>query len=131
MNKIILIGRLTRNPEIVELDSGKGLTKFTLAVDKQFRPDAPADFFDCSAWEKTGEFCSKWFSKGQKVAVVGRMESRKYEDRDGNNRTAWDVTIESAHFADSKKEREPGEDDDYEEPADDLDLNGDDDDLPF
>ena len=136
MNKIILIGRLTRDPEMKTLESGTELCKFSLAVNKRFRSDE-ADFFDCTAFGKCAEFCSKWFSKGQQVAVDGRIESREYKGRDGNMRKVWDVTVDIAFFADTKKSRqkdeyEDPEDDEIDETDDDLDLDlDDDDDLPF
>ena len=112
LNKVILMGRLTRSPELRHTQSGIPVVTFTLAVDRGYsrREDSSrqtADFINVVAWRGTAEFVSKWFSKGQLVAVSGRLQSRTYGDRDGNNRVATEVVADEVFFAESKK-KEPG-----------------------
>lgn len=100
MNKIILVGRLVRDPEPPRVfQTGNSLVEFTIAVDKRIKPknadEATADFFRCKAWGKTGEIVTNYLKKGRQVAVEGRMESRKFVDKDGNNREGWDVSIDN------------------------------------
>jgi single-strand DNA-binding protein len=109
MNKVILMGRLTKEPELRYTSSdNKAVCKFTLAVNRRFTKDK-ADFINVVAWEKTGEFCGKYFEKGRQVAVVGRIETRTWDDSDGKKHYATDVIAEEAYFADSKQsgQREP------------------------
>jgi len=112
LNNITLMGRLVKEPEIRQTNSGTSVTSFTLAVDRDFGEET--DFIDCVAWRQTAEFVSKYFSKGQLVAVKGRLQSRKWEDRDGNKRTSWEVVAESVYFAEKKEQtKEPKLADDY------------------
>ncbi len=107
LNKVILMGRLTRDPELRHTQSGVPVVSFSLAVDRGFtRKDdsqQTVDFINIVAWRNTAEFVSKWFSKGQLVAVSGRLQVRNYKDKDGNNRTACEVVADECFFADSKK----------------------------
>lgn len=103
MNKIILIGRLVRDPESKTTQAGKLVVSFSLAVNRRFQKDE-ADFINIIAWEKTGEFVEKYFRKGQQVAVVGRLQIRSWKDNEGKNRYATEVIAEEVYFADSKKE---------------------------
>ncbi|TQI68976.1 single-stranded DNA-binding protein [Clostridium sp. KNHs216] len=105
MNTIIIKGRLVRDPEMRHTDSGKSVTNFSVAVNRRFQKDK-ADFFNVTAWEKTGEFVDKYFHKGQEIAVQGEMQSREYTDRDGNKRTAWDVIASNVEFCGSKSDSE-------------------------
>lgn len=100
MNKIIIKGRLTGTPETRQTDSGKNVTSFSVAVNRQFNKDE-ADFFNCTAWEKTGEFVSKYFDKGQEILIEGRMES-SHSDKNGEKRTYWKITVEQVDFCGSK-----------------------------
>ena len=102
LNKAILMGRLTKEPELRTTQSGVAVASFTLAVDRGFKKDE-TDFINIVAWRGTAEFVSKWFSKGQLVAVSGRLQTRSYEDRDGNKRTATEVVADECFFAESKK----------------------------
>lgn len=106
------MGRLTRAPELRHTASNTAVTTFTLAVDrggkKSDSAQQTADFIDVVTWEAKAEFAAKWFNKGQLVAVVGRLQTRKWQDKEGNNRTAFEVIADELHFAESRaKEAEP------------------------
>ena len=107
MNKVILLGRLTRDPEVRYTQTNNTLVaNFSLAVNRRYvREGDPvtADFFNIVAWNKTGEFVSKYFKKGQQVAVVGRLQNRNWDDQNGQKHYATDVIAEEVDFADSKK----------------------------
>ena len=103
LNKAILMGRLTADPEMRSTQSGKKVCSFTLAVNRQGK-DAGTDWIDIVAWEKTAEFVCKYFTKGQQVAVAGRIQTRSWEDKDGNKRKTVEVVAEEVHFAEAKKD---------------------------
>jgi len=110
LNKAILMGRLTRDPELRHTQNNTPVVSFTLAVDRGYRSrsnqagDQPtADFIDIVAWQATAEFVCKWFRKGMQVAVAGRIQPRRYQDRDGRDRTAVEVVADEVHFADTKR----------------------------
>ena len=108
LNKIILQGRFTRSPEIRYTQSKKAVTSFTLAVDRDIKTAETTDFIDCTAWGKTAEFIDQRFIKGQQAVVVGRLQMRKWEDKDGNKRTNAEVLVDNIYFCDSKrKDEEP------------------------
>ena len=100
LNHIVVMGRLTRDPELRTTQSGVNVASFTVAVDRDFGgrdgAERQTDFFDCAAWRQTGEFVSKYFQKGRMIVVSGRMQSRKYQDREGNNRTAWEIQADTS-----------------------------------
>lgn len=106
MNKVILMGRLTRDPEVRYSQSAEPLAvaRYTLAVNRRFKRDgeADADFINCVAFGKSGEFAEKYFKKGQMVAVVGRLQVSSWDDQNGQKRWSTDVVIEEQHFAESK-----------------------------
>ncbi len=108
MNKVILMGRLTRDPEVRYTQTNNTLVaSFSLAVNRRFTREGDtqtADFINVTAWAKTGEFVSKYFKKGQQVAVVGRLQTRTWEDQNGQKRYATDVVAEETYFADSKRD---------------------------
>ncbi|OPZ93299.1 MAG: Single-stranded DNA-binding protein ssb [Firmicutes bacterium ADurb.Bin419] len=107
MNKIILMGRLTADPEMRHTTTGKSVCSFRLAVKRKFvrqGEQEDTDFFPVTAWEKTGEFCNNYFRKGQQVAVVGRVQNRSWTDDQGNKRIITEVIAEEAHFAESKRD---------------------------
>ncbi len=108
LNHIVVMGRLTRDPELRTTQSGVNVASFTVAVDRDFGgrdgAERQTDFFDCAAWRQTGEFVSKYFQKGRMIVVSGRMQSRKYQDREGNNRTAWEIQVDNVYFGDSKRD---------------------------
>ena len=109
LNKGILMGRLTRDPELRHTQSGTAVCSFTLAIDRD-RKDAngekQTDFIDCVAWNKQAEFVAQWFSKGMMAIVVGRIQSRKWQDQNGNNRTVIEINCEDVSFGETKKNRE-------------------------
>ena len=108
LNHIDILGRLTKDPELRYTTSNVPVCSFTVAVDRDFGADEsgkkPTDFIDVVAWRQTGEFVSKYFSKGSMIAVSGRMESRKWTDRDGNKRTSWEINAESCYFGGSRSD---------------------------
>ena len=101
MNKCILIGRLTADPTLRHTQTDKAVTTFTLAVNRRGK-DQGADFIDIVCWDKLAEFVSSYFTKGRQIAIEGRLQQRKWEDKDGNKRTSYEVVANEAHFADSK-----------------------------
>ena len=108
MNKVILMGRLTRDPEVRYTSTNNTLVAtFSLAVNRRFAKEGEerqADFINVVAWDKTGEFCSKYFKKGQQVGVIGRIQTRNYDDKDGKKAYVTEVIAEETYFADSKRE---------------------------
>lgn len=133
MIKVFVHGRLTRDPELRHTQGGTSVCSFTVASDKRKREDG-ADFIDCQAWSGLGEMISKHFFKGKEIALAGTLSSRKYQDRNGNNRTAWEVTAETVEFCGSKADSSP--DVHYEHPApvpvdDYVTVAAGDDDVPF
>ena len=108
MNKIILMGRLTKDPEVRYTQTSNAMvTSFTLAVNRRFiaqGQERQADFLPIVSWNKTAEFVAKYFKKGQQVAVIGRVETRNYDDKDGKKVYVTEVIAEEVYFADSKKE---------------------------
>ena len=112
MNKVILMGRLTRDPEVRYTQTNNTLVaSFSLAVNRRFArqgEERQADFINIVAWSKTGEFCSKYFKKGQQVAIVGRIQTRNWEDENKVKHYATEVVAEEAYFADSKRDGADG-----------------------
>ena len=108
MNKVILMGRLTRDPEVRYTQTNNTLVaSFSLAVYRRFvsqGEDRQADFINIVAWSKLGEFCSKYFKKGQQVAVTGRLQTRTWDDDQGQKHYITEVVAEEAYFADSKRD---------------------------
>lgn len=101
LNKAILNGRLTKAPELKQTNSGKNVCSFTIAVDRS-RDREKTDFVPIVAWNKTAEFVNRWFGKGDLITIVGRIEVRSYEDKDGNKRTATEILAEEVLFGGSK-----------------------------
>ena len=107
MNKVILMGRLTKDPEVRYTTTNNTLVcGFSLAVNRRLAKEGEqqADFFNIVAWNKLGEFCSKYFVKGQQVAISGRLQTRNYDDKDGKKIYVTEIVAEEAHFADTKKQ---------------------------
>ena len=107
LNKIILMGRLTRDPELRRTQSGTAVTSFSLAVDRDFKSQSgekETDFIDVVAWRNTAEFVSKYFTKGRMAVVEGRLQIRDWTDRDGGKRRSAEVIAENVYFGDSKRE---------------------------
>jgi single-strand DNA-binding protein len=104
MNKVILIGRLTKDPELKYTQAGTAVATFTLAVDRKFSKEKEADFINCVAWQKTAEFVSQWFKKGQQMALEGRLQVRSYDGNDGQRRWVTEVIAEQIEFVGSKND---------------------------
>ena len=111
MNKVILMGRLTRDPEtrVSTGDAATSVTRYSLAVDRRFKRDGDqsADFINCVAWEKTAEFVTRFFNKGDMVALTGSLRTRNYEDKNKQQRTIVEVLVERAYFTGGKSEKTP------------------------
>lgn len=111
LNKIILMGRLTRDPELRRTQSSTAVTSFSLAVDRDFKSQSgekETDFIDVVAWRSTAEFVSKYFTKGRMAVVEGRLQIRDWTDRDGGKRRSAEVVADNVYFGDSKKEGDAG-----------------------
>ena len=130
-NKVILMGRLTADPELKATQSGVSVTSFNIAVDRKVK-DSPCDFITIVAWRQTAEFICKFFKKGSAILVCGELQTRSWTDNNGNKRTATEVVANEACFCESKKETEtnyiPGA---YKTPSVDFEAVKDDADLPF
>lgn len=100
-NKVILGGRMARDPEMKETQSGKKVTSFCVAVSRQ---KEGADFLNCTAWDKTAEFVNSYFHKGSSILVEGAIQTREYTDKEGKKRTATEILVHNAHFVDSRSE---------------------------
>ena len=110
LNRIILMGRLTRDPELRYTQQGTPVAAFTLAVDRDSKDqngERGVDFIDCVAWKGTAELMSKYFAKGRMAVVVGRLLLRDWTDRDGNKRRAAEVKVDQVYFGESKKADQP------------------------
>ena len=105
MNVICLLGRLVADPELKSTQNGIAVTSFCIAVDRSYQPkgqERQTDFINCVAWRNTAEFITRFFHKGQRIALQGSLQSRNYNDREGNKRTAYEVVIDNASFVDPK-----------------------------
>lgn len=130
LNTITIMGRLVRPPELRYTQSNTPVTSFTVAVDRDYQSggtDRQTDFIDCVAWRSTAEFVSKYFTQGSMAVVTGRLQSRKWQDKNGNNRTAWEVVADSVYFGESKRDRADAP---VSTPTL-VEVDGDDEDLPF
>ena len=110
LNHITIMGRLTRDPELRRTGSGIAVASFTVAVDRDFGGrdggEKETDFIDCVAWRQTGEFVSKYFTKGRMIVVSGRLQIRSWNDKDGNKRRTAEVVADNCYFGDSKRDGE-------------------------
>ena len=107
LNKVFVMGRLTRDPELRRTQSGTAVASFSLAVDRDYKSQSgekETDFFDVVAWRTTGEFVAKYFTKGRMAVVEGRLQVRQWQDKDGNNRRSTEIIAENIYFGDSKKD---------------------------
>lgn len=105
LNRVILMGRLTADPELKQTPNGISVTSFSLAVDRNFTSkgaERQTDFINCVAWRQTAEFISRYFAKGRLMAVEGSLQVRNYVDKNENKRQAVEVVVDQAYFADSK-----------------------------
>ena len=112
LNHITIMGRLTRDPELRRTGTGIAVASFTVAVDRDFGGrdggEKETDFIDCVAWRQTGEFVSKYFTKGRMIVVSGRLQIRSWTDKDGNKRRTAEVVADNCYFGDSKRDAEGG-----------------------
>lgn len=111
LNKVILIGRFTRDPELRSTPQGTSTCSFSLAVDRNYQSaggERQADFINCVAWRQTAEFISKYFQKGNMVCVEGSIQTRSWKDNEGNNRYATEVVVDRSYFVESKKSAQEG-----------------------
>ena len=112
LNHITIMGRLSRDPELRRTGSGVAVASFTLAVDRDFgkneNGERETDFIDCVAWRQTGEFVSKYFTKGRMAVVSGRLQIRGWTDKDGNKRRTAEVVADNVYFGDSKRDDQGG-----------------------
>ena len=108
LNRIVIMGRLVRDPDLRRTQAGTAVAAFTLVVERDFKDAATgertADFIDCVAWRQTGEFVSRYFSKGRMAVAEGRLQLRDWVDRDGNKRRSAEVVVEQMYFGDSRSE---------------------------
>lgn len=130
INKAILMGRLTRDPELRHTGSGTPVCSFSIAINNGSGENQTTDFINCVAWNKTAEFVDKYFSKGRMIALVGRIQTRSWDGQDGKKNYATEVVANEVSFCDSKKETDVAEntadnDEDF------APLEGIPDDLPF
>lgn len=132
LNQIVIMGRLTKDPELRRTGSGTAVTSFTLAVDRDFTDKTSGkketDFIDCVAWKHTAEFVDEYFSKGRMAVVHGRLQICLWTDKDGNKRRTAEVVADDVYFGDSKKDNDNGV---YDPQAGFTPLDGEDSDLPF
>lgn len=112
LNHIIIMGRLTRDPELRRTNSGTAVASFTVAVDRDYSSkngtEKKTDFIDCVAWQQTGEFISEYFAKGRMIIVDGRLELRDWTDKDGNKRRNAEINVSRAYFGDTRKDSSDG-----------------------
>ena len=112
LNRIILMGRLTRDPELRHTQTGTPVASFSLAVDRDFKDkttgEKATDFIDIVAWRQTAEFVSRFFTKGRLAVVEGRLQLRDWTDKDGNKRRSAEVVADNVYFGDSKRDAEGG-----------------------
>ena len=116
INTAILMGRLTADPELRTTNTGVAVTRFAVAVDRRFQragEDRQADFINVVAWRQTAEFVSRYFHKGSMIAVRGSIQTNRYEDRDGNKRTSFEVVADEVSFCGSKAESNTGSQSSY------------------
>ena len=127
LNKIIVAGRLTRDPEMRHTQNGTAVASLALACDRDFKPqngEKETDFIDVVVWGKPAEFAAKYFTKGRMAIVEGRLQVRNWQDKDGNKRKTTEVVADRMYFGDSKQEdkKQPAPADDFCEIEDDGDL---------
>ena len=112
LNRIILMGRLTRDPELLHTQAGTSVASFSLAVDRDFKDKSTGekgtDFIDIVAWRSSAEFVSRFFTKGRMAVVEGRLQLRDWTDKDGNKRRTAEVLAEHVYFGDSRRDTEAG-----------------------
>ena len=130
INSVVIMGRLTADPELKTTSSGLSVTRFTVAVDRQYQKDKEkkADFINVVAWRQTAEFVSRYFSKGSMIAVQGSIQTDKYKDKSGNSRTSFQVVADNVSFCGGRGSGSTAKDN--TKAIDDWQADSDDD-LPF
>ena len=124
LNVVVLIGRMVADPELKRTQSGVSVSSFRVAVDRSFsKEERKADFIYVVAWKGTAEFVCKYFHKGSMIALAGSLQTRNYEDKNGNKRTAYEVVANEVHFAGSQAKKESS--------ADNFEVVDETEDLPF
>ena len=133
MNIIAIKGRLVRDPEIRQTQSGVSVTNITVAVDRSYSAggEKQTDFFDCVFWRQGAEFVSKYFKKGKEIIVTGEMQSRKWQDKDGNNRISWEIQNAHAEFCGGKSDNGAVNTTDSNSNENDFSVIENSDDIPF
>ena len=138
-NLVVLTGRLTADPELKNTPNGVSVTSFSIAVDRKYKQgeEKQTDFINIVAWRQTAEFISKYFSKGSMIGIEGAIQTRRYQDKDGNNRTAFEVVANNVQFIESKRSEgvdeslpSQNQNSSYGKNNDFVEVNTDDD-LPF
>lgn len=104
LNKCILMGRLTKDPELRHTNSGNAVASFAIAVNNGYGDEQKTDFINCVAWNKTAEFIKNWFAKGRMIVLVGRISTRTYEGQDGRKNYVTEVIVNEVSFGESKKD---------------------------
>lgn len=123
MNKCIFMGRITADPELKTVGDDSSVVNFNIAINRPKRKDADhpeADFIPCTAWNKVAELISTYFGKGDRIVVCGPLQSRKYEDKEGNNRTAYNVRVDDFDFVETKNESNRAASSRYDDSDDEL-----------
>ena len=140
MNKVILLGHLTKDVEMRQTPNGTNVARFSLAVNRRFSKERQADFINCVAWRQTGEFIARYFQKRSMIAVVGSIQSRSWDGQDGKKQYATEVVVDEAYFAGSKSDNtSQGDMNQITDHLDNMgfnydefaDIDGSDDNLPF
>ncbi len=118
LNHIVIMGRLTRDPELRRTQNGTAVTTITVAVDRDYQSrdsqERQTDFIDVVAWRSTAEFISKYFSKGRMIVAEGSLQSRKWQDKLGQNRVSWEIQASNVYFGEAKRDSQGG---DYTAPS--------------
>ena len=135
LNKVVIMGRLTKDPELRRTGSGTAVTSFSLACDRDFKSrsgDKETDFIEVVAWKNTAEFVSKYFSKGRMAVVEGRLQIRDWTDKAGNKRITAEIVADNVYFADSKRDSDSAYNArEYEKNPDFAEIIEDDGEIPF
>ena len=132
INKVILMGRLTRDPELRHTGKGTPVTTFSIAIDNGYGDNKRTDFVNCLAWNKTAEFVTKYFAKGKMIIVIGRITTRSWETQDGKRAYATEVVANEVNFGETKSSQQTATQPPMQDDDDDFTpLDEDDDDLPF
>lgn len=129
LNQVALMGRLTRDPELKYTSTNKPVTSFKLAVDRDYKGDNAVDFIACVAWDRTAEMVSRYYRKGERMVVNGRIQTRNWVDSDGSNRSATEVVVDRAYFVEPKLRGDIAH---SPEPSGKIaDIDGEDGEMPF